>query len=749
MKVRVGIIVLILSVVVWIDTSKSKDKDIDDAFKKPKKITFSQYYEPYQVDIKPNAAGYKLPLDISDIVNFNDIGQVFDLNDISSLIRQNGFAILEPGIYSEFSSHDFDTLYRTFDLLKIPAFVTSDTGLFLYHTLLGDALKGIEESELSDIWLHNNDPQSQPFTVYKGDNRSFVRGLDLMALLGSSEALKILTNEGNTDHERYGFQINNLKDEINSLSHINWQANLYWSWLYCLQALFQEVSEGYPEFIRTQTWNRRQLNAALASWTQLQDDVIRQYDPAEPQPAAIGITVPLAVPPPAPAGYVEPNPLFWGRLLSLTRMTSKSMDNLNVLTPEARQRFTEFEKLLKQILDIVSRQLTRKRLSPENCDFFDKLPYILRRMLPGVQDYGLATVFTANLHTNETDTMVVAQAVGDIDLIIVACPMSDGKIKLAVGPVLSYYEFKNPMSEKSTDKSWRLILNSSRRPKRPRWYVPLLRLKNSSSGFTRLTNHLFDSWDPHWLRDGHITFTIKDKDWNVDTYLINPDGRYVKKLTNFPDIHLHPHLSPDRKKIAFVKDDRPDNYCDIYVVNSDGSELKRLTDNNADNFSPCWSPNGEKIAFESGNYSNHEIYIMNADGSEKKRLTNDSADNSSPFWSPDGEKIAFESGIYPNHEIYIMNADGREKKKLTNDSADNSSPCWSPDGQQIVFVSDRDGNFEIYVMNADGSEQKRLTNNRAPDRGPCWSPDGKKIAFTSTIAGNSGIFIMDLDNRNK
>ncbi|MBC8469558.1 MAG: DUF3160 domain-containing protein, partial [Planctomycetes bacterium] len=339
MKTRAVIIVLMISVPVWVNMSKGQN-----AIKKPERNTFSQYYEQYEVDIKANASGYKLLLDISDIVNFKDIDQFIDLNDISGLIRRNGFIVIEPGIYSEFSSHDFDTIYQTLGWLKIPAFVTSDTGLFIYHTLLADSLKGIEESELSDIWLHAIDPKSQPFTIYKDDAISYVRGLDLMALLGSGEALKILTNEGNTDHERYGLHLSKLKSQVVTLDHINWHANLYWSWLYCIQALFQEVPEGYPGFLRTQIWNKRQLNTALASWTQFQDDVTRHYDPAEPQPMALGITMPLRQQP-VPAGYVEPNPLFWGRLLSLTRMTSKGLEDLNVLTSEARQRFTEFEKL--------------------------------------------------------------------------------------------------------------------------------------------------------------------------------------------------------------------------------------------------------------------------------------------------------------------------------------------------------------------------------------------------------------------
>ena len=749
MKVRAVIIVLVLSLSICDAGCKNRGIGSDAKDEGSKANTFAKYYEPFKVNIEAAAPGYQLPLDISDIANFNDVGQVIDLNDISGLIRQNGFAVLEPGVYSQFSSRDFDIIYIILSDSRIPVFITADTGLYLYHVLLDETLKDIGKSDFSDVDFKSSNPKSQPFNVYKGDNRSFVRGLDLMALLGSSEALEILTNEGKTDHERYGLKFSKLKSHVDTLDHINWHANLYWSWLYCIQTLFQEVPDGYPEFMRTQAWNRQQLNAALVSWTQLQDDATRHYNPDEVQLVAFGVE---PVPPPAPIGYVEPNPLFWGRLLSLTRMTSKGLDNLNVLTPKARRRFAELEKLLKQILDIVSKQLTYKPLSSENRDFFKKFPSIFRRILPGVQEYGLATVFTANLNTNETDTMVVAQAVGDIDLIIVACPMSDGKILLAVGPVLSYYEFKQPMSNRLTDEAWRTLLDSAQRSKRPEWYMPLIRLSKNPFELTRLRTNLLESKSPSWSPDGRkIAFVGTDKDWHPHIYVMNADGRKKKKLTDDPGIYSVPCWSPDGKKLAFGFKFglKREGNNEIYIMNVEGSDQKRLTNNSTDDSAPSWSPDGKKIAFSSERDGNGEIYIMNADDSDQKRLTNDSDDNSSPSWSPDGKKIAFVSHRDLNYDIFVMNTDGSGLKRLTNNPAYDGWPSWSPDGEKIAFETLREKNYDIFIMNSDGSGLRNLTNNPARDRGPCWSPDGKKIAFTSFIRGIPEIYIMNSDSRNK
>ena len=79
------------------------------------------------------------------------------------------------------------------------------------------------------------------------------------------------------------------------------------------------------------------------------------------------------------------------------------------------------------------------------------------------------------MHTYPLEAQVVEEAVGKVDLIFVACPMPDGKAFLAVGPVLSYYEFKHPINDRLTDEAWRELLDSPERPERPGWYIPLIR----------------------------------------------------------------------------------------------------------------------------------------------------------------------------------------------------------------------------------------------------------------------------------
>ena len=298
--------------------------------------------------------------------------------------------------------------------------------------------------------------------------RAYVRGLDVMAVLNSQEALKILIDDGDTNYRHFWKQFGELKDEFDVLGPAEWNRNLYWSWLYTLKALLDELPEGYPNFMRTQSWQRRQLHVALASWTQLRHDTILYAK------QSYGVAAGSA-PSEPPPGYIEPVPVFWGRLLTLTQMTSKGLDDLNILTPEAHMRFTELEELLQKILDIVAKQLTNTELSTEDRAYIKALPDTLDSIVTGMEDVALKTTLAADVHAYALEGQVVEEATGKVDLIVVACPMPDGKAFLALGPVLSYYEFKQPMSDRLTDEAWREMHDSPDRPDRPAWYVPLTR----------------------------------------------------------------------------------------------------------------------------------------------------------------------------------------------------------------------------------------------------------------------------------
>ncbi len=244
---------------------------------------------------------------------------------------------------------------------------------------------------------------------------------------------------------------------------------------------------------------------------------------------------------------------------------------------------------------------------------------------------------------------------------------------------------------------------------------------------------------------GQIAF-FSNRDGNGEIYVMDADGKNLRRLTNNPAADEWPSWSPEGKQIAFTSN--RDGNGEIYVMDADGTDIRRLTNNPAYDWFPVWSPDGMQIAFVSDREGNNEIYIMDPDGSNQRRLTNSASYDWFPSWSPDSKQLVFASNRDGNQKLYAINANGLNLRRLTNNATDDFSPAWSPDGRLIAFVSERDSNREIYVMNANGSNQRRLTNNPAADAAPSWTSDSKQIVFVSERDGNREIYIMSADGSN-
>jgi hypothetical protein len=348
--------------------------------------------------------------------------------------------------------------------------------------------------------------------------RGLPRGLDLMALLGSSRARQILHFEGDDDYRgsfsalSYDSALARLATDLHALDVVDCNRNLYWSWLYALEPLLSEHAAGHPTFMTAPAYEARLLNTALASWTQLRRDTALYTRKGEPllQESKLATTKEVdagAIPAPwrgaIPLAYLEPLPELYGRLLALTRMAAKELADLQVLSPAARSHLDQLEKQLERILALAEKELADQALSADDQDFLRHLPGGLRplaaapnetrldtlaaevaaakkvhddKRLEGLQRelyaeaYGaVATPLVVTIATDVTGKVVLQQGIGKADLALFVLRLPGGKLVLAAGPVLSYYEMKRPRSEPLTDVAWLRRLAQDSGPDRPAW----------------------------------------------------------------------------------------------------------------------------------------------------------------------------------------------------------------------------------------------------------------------------------------
>ncbi len=299
--------------------------------------------------------------------------------------------------------------------------------------------------------------------------RVFPRGLDVMAVLGSKRALAVLDQTGDSHYGRYQETFDKLKKQFDAVPESDWNQNLYWSWLYALKSLVSEPGgAGWPTFTSTDAWKDKELNAALGSWSALRHDTILYVK----QSYTMTITAEAAEPPPPQlpvVGYVEPAPEFYARLVALTRMTRKGLDDLKVLDPESKGRIESLDQVLSRLLEISQKELENKQLEQADYDFIKDFAENINSVVTGAGASTQKTTMVADVHTDQNTRSVLEEGTGYLRLLLVAYKLPQGHILIGAGPVYSYYEFKQPMSDRLTDEKWRELLSSGKAPALPDW----------------------------------------------------------------------------------------------------------------------------------------------------------------------------------------------------------------------------------------------------------------------------------------
>jgi hypothetical protein len=320
----------------------------------------------------------------------------------------------------------------------------------------------------TDVYLGNKEPK--PFTfVISGAGRpirGFPRGLDVMALLGSDRARKLLDELDDSNYKRYDEVYNELEAEFNAFSDANWNRNLYWSWLFTLKPLLKEYGAGYPTFMQTTAWQDKEVTTALASWTELRHDTILY---AKQSYTMVESGMPMPTPEKEVVGYVEPVPEFYNRLLALTRMTTNGLESMDVLDETSKYRLERLETILERLVDLSQKELENEELTEADYEFIENFGEELNDVIAEVDEKAKKTTIVADVHTDGNTLQVLEEGVGYVELIVVAYKVPDGRVLLGVGPVMSYYEFKQPMQDRLTDEQWRELLQS-KPPERPEWY---------------------------------------------------------------------------------------------------------------------------------------------------------------------------------------------------------------------------------------------------------------------------------------
>jgi hypothetical protein len=302
-------------------------------------------------------------------------------------------------------------------------------------------------------------------------DRPLPKGLDVFAALGSERAEQILT-EVYREHEGWAAYPDNLakaKAGFAARDSTFWYQNVYYAWLYALQALNEPVPKSAPLLMQNQAWQDKNLNTSVGSWSELRHDAILYAEGIVAECGDAGSAV---------AGYVEPNPEFYGRLQRAVEALDGLVARRNLGPASLRDALRWFRETLIGLQAISQKQFAGTQLTAdEMCliwDIGNDVEWISCRIAGEefehwfLQAQGTDRFIAciADVATSQDQCLEVGVAAGNT---IYALVPIEGKWTLTRGAVFSYREFEWPASDRLTDEKWQQMVRDGKAPAAPIW----------------------------------------------------------------------------------------------------------------------------------------------------------------------------------------------------------------------------------------------------------------------------------------
>ncbi len=285
-------------------------------------------------------------------------------------------------------------------------------------------------------------------------------------------------------------------------------------------------------------------------------------------------------------------------------------------------------------------------------------------------------------------------------------------------------------------------------------------------------------------------------------YLVPVFGGPPKKLIT--DVQSAVTLSPDGKRVAFLRSNQLEARDDLIVANLDGGGERRLfSRKHPTKFgfasAPAWRPDGGAItvayddADAQGRYTTladidvrngaqkplpsqrwqfvermvwlpngsalmavgqdpestfQQIWQVPAHGGKPRKITNDLNDYV-------GVSVAGDSRQLTTRQFQVLTSiwlapkgDGRSIQQLTPGAGRYYDLSWTPDGK-ILYSADASDTVDLWARDADGAAPKQLTSGARRNYSPAATLDGKHIVFHTNRTGTWNVWRMDADGGNQ
>ncbi|GHT18357.1 hypothetical protein FACS189429_4740 [Bacteroidia bacterium] len=321
-------------------------------------------------------------------------------------------------------------------------------------------------------YLADNEIIQELVDIRANAKRAFPKGLDVFAAFGSKPAMDILINTYK-EPENWAEYLPKMKKLQTKFSNFqNWNNSVYSKWIESLLEM-QKADKSYPDFMKLPSWDKKNLNTSLASWTDLKHDAILYGE--QPIGAECGGGGP---PDPICVGYVEPNVRFWTKLNELVSLTDKLLKKNNLMTEDLQRPTDQLKGYAEFLLNVSKKEIKKQKLTDSEYSAIENygasIEYFTLSVIEPdkyfdsfeqVQGVDKSIAIVADIYTRNilgcNKSGILHEAVGKANNIYVVVEI-EGSLYLTKGAIFSYYEFVQPTDTRLTDEEWQEKLENKK-----------------------------------------------------------------------------------------------------------------------------------------------------------------------------------------------------------------------------------------------------------------------------------------------
>jgi len=198
--------------------------------------------------------------------------------------------------------------------------------------------------------------------------------------------------------------------------------------------------------------------------------------------------------------------------------------------------------------------------------------------------------------------------------------------------------------------------------------------------------------------------------------------------------------SPDRSRVAIVKDDLANESADLFVLDGASGASTRLTTSARTEFvmTPVWSPDGVQIAYVTIRKGQEGIYARraNGEGPEELLYSHPGAFLNLTDWSLDGRFLTFAISDLSGGTLYTLPlaASGERKAvEIFHSDLRLFDPRLSPDGRFVSYgTTDKMNRTEVFVRPVDaGTPGGPWQISDGSTGSAFWRRDGRELYYVA------------------